>query len=129
MHQAGDDTVAPSVAQYRASLQAREDWTARTGLLLAPVNVQVLLHRLANTDLEAQLAYQDRIAAFHKQLRLFFYPYMFEERKMTTADLAKMPAYEGAVAGGALAWGQVLALGVMALLLLGVGLRKLRTPL
>jgi ABC-2 type transport system permease protein len=49
MHQAGDDAVAPSVAQYRASMMAREDWTARAGLLLASVNVQVLLHRLADT--------------------------------------------------------------------------------
>jgi len=128
MHQAGDDAVAGDVAQYRASLQAREDWTARVGVLLAPVNVQVLLHRLADTDLQAQLAYQDRIGAFHTRLRTFFYPYMFEERAIKREDLAKLPVYETGAPGGVLMGGQLLALAAMALVLMLVGLRKLRAP-
>lgn len=127
MHQAGDDAVAADVAEYRASMQARESWTARVGLVLASVNVQVLLHRLADTDLAAQLAYQDRIAAYHAQLRRFFYPYLFEERAMTRADLARLPRYEHVAAPGRLPTGQLLALGVLALALLAIGLRKLRT--
>lgn len=126
MHQAGDDAVAADVARYRASMAAREDWTARAGLLLASVNVQVLLHRLADTDLAAQLAYHERIGAYHTQLRRFFYPYLFEERPFTRADLAKLPVYENGPARGALALGQLGALAVLALVLLGVGLRRLR---
>jgi ABC-2 type transport system permease protein len=127
MHQAGDDAVAPSVAQYRASMQAREDWTARAGLLLASVNVQVLLHRLADTDLASQLAYHDRIGAYHTQLRQFFYPYLFDERPFTPGDAAKLPVYDGSAMKGTLALGQLLALAVLALLLLAAGLRTLRT--
>ncbi len=127
MHQAGDDAVAADVAQYRASMQARESWTARVGLVLASVNVQVLLHRLADTDLLAQLAYQDRIAAYHTQLRRFFYPYLFEERAMTQDDLAQLPRYEHVASPGRLPVGQLLALGALALALLAIGLRKLRT--
>ena len=118
----------PDVAQYRASLQAREDWTARVGLLLAPVNVQVLLHRLADSDLAAQLAYQERIGEFHARLRRFFYPYLFQERAMTAEDIRKLPVYENGETGGALAVGQMLALAVLALVMLLIGLRKLRTP-
>ncbi len=128
MHQAGDDAVAADVAHYRASMQAREDWTARVGLLLASVNVQVLLHRLADTDLLGQLAYQDRIAAYHTQLRRFFYPYLFEERAFTQADLAQLPRYEHVASSSRMPAGQLLALGVLALALLAVGLRKLRSP-
>jgi len=127
MHQAGDDAVAADVAQYRASMLAREDWTARAGLLLASVNVQVLLHRLADTDLASHLAYQDRIGGYHTQLRRFFYPYMFDERLFTPADLEQVPAFDDSVMRGTLAPGQLLALAVLALLLLGVGLRQLRT--
>src|SRR5690606_26114974 len=112
--------------QYRASMQARERWTARVGLLLASVNVQVLLHRLADTDLAAQLAYQDRIAAYHTELRKFFYPYLFEERQFTQSDLARLPRYVHGAAGGELASGQLLALAVLALALLGAGLHQLR---
>jgi ABC-2 type transport system permease protein len=127
MHQAGDDAVAGEVAHYRAGMLARESWTARAGLLLASVNVQVLLHRLADTDLTAQLAYQDRIKAYHAQLRRFFYPYLFEERPFTQADLAKMPVYDGAAHEGSLPPGQLLALALLALGLMMVGLGKLRT--
>lgn len=128
MHQAGDDAVAADVAQYRASMLAREDWTARVGLLLASVNVQVLLHRLADTDLAAQLAYQDRIATYHAQLRKFFYPYLFEERAFTQSDLAKLPVYEHGASPASLPVVQLMALAVLALGLMLVGLRKLRTP-
>jgi ABC-2 type transport system permease protein len=127
MHQAGDDAVALSVAQYRASMVAREDWTARAGLLLASVNVQVLLHRLADTDLASQLAYHDRIGAYHTQLRQFFYPYLFDERQFTPGDAAKLPVYDGRAMKGTLAPGQLLALAVLALLMLAAGLRTLRT--
>ena len=128
MHQAGDDAVAPDVAQYRASMLARDDWTARVGLLLASVNVQVLLHRLADTDLASQLAYHERIETYHTQLRRFFYPYMFEERPFTPGDLEKVPAFDVNVATGTLMMGQLLALAILAAALLAVGLRKLRTP-
>ena len=128
MHQAGDEAVAADVAQYRASMRAREDWTARVGLLLASVNVQVLLHRLADTDLAGQLAYQDRIAAYHAQLRGFFYPYLFEERAFTQADLEKIPAYRHVAAPTKLAPGQLAALAVLAIALMLAGLRTLRTP-
>lgn len=127
MHQAGDQAVADDVAQYRAGMAARDTWTARVGLLLASVNVQVLLHRLADTDLAAQLAYQDRIAAYHTQLREFFYPYLFNEQPFTQADLAKLPMYEAGVSTGTLPLGQVLALALMAAVIMLVGLRKLRT--
>ena len=128
MHQAGDDAVAADVAQYRASMQARESWTARAGLLLASVNVQVLLHRLADTDLASHLAYQERIAAYHTRLRQFFYPYLFEERAFTQADLGKVPAYRHQAAPTVLPLGQLAALALLALVLMAVGLRKLRTP-
>lgn len=126
MHQAGDDAVAADVARYRASMQAREDWTARVGLLLASVNVQVLLHRLADTDLAAQLAYHERIGAYHARLRRFFYPYLFEERPFTRADLERLPAYAAGAPGGTLAAGQLAALAVLALVVLLAGLRSLR---
>lgn len=128
MHQAGDEAVAGDVAQYRASMQAREDWTARAGLLLASVNVQVLLHRLADTDLAGQLGYQERIANYHAQLRRFFYPYLFEERAFTEADLAKVPAYRHVAAPAQMPLGQLAALALLAIAVLAVGLRKLRTP-
>jgi hypothetical protein len=39
---------------------------------LPAVGFQALIHRLAKTDLTAQLAYKDQVRAFHKQLQQFF---------------------------------------------------------
>lgn len=124
MHQAGDDAVAGLAAQYRQSLWSREEWTRRAGLLLAGVNVQVLLHRLAGTDLEARLAYLDRIGDFHGQVRKHFYPYVFHERPFGPADFAKLPAYQPASAAGMPPWPLALALAALAAAALLLGMRR-----
>lgn len=93
MHQVGDEAVAAQVAAYRVGLLARERWATRLGWLLPNVAAQGLLHRLADTDLVAQLDYQDSIGAFHERLRTFFYPYLFLDRPFTRADFALLPNY------------------------------------
>jgi len=125
MHQAGDHAVAPQVAQYRASLQAREEWTARASLLLPSVSVQVLLHRLADTDLSAQLAYQARIARFHADLRRFFYPYLFDERPFGPADVARIPTFAAAPPSGSLPARPLAALMLLSIAIAIVGMRQL----
>ena len=126
MHQAGDDAVANQVADYRASLLARQAWTDRAGWLLPGVATQSLLHRLADTDLRAQLAYQDQIAAFHESLRLYFYPYLFNERRFTRADFDGMPAYTARSFEGSLLRSSLLALVVLTLLLVGLAAARFR---
>ncbi|WP_374586278.1 DUF3526 domain-containing protein [Pseudoduganella sp.] len=124
MHQAGDDAVAAQVAQYRKSLWSREEWTRRAGLLLAGVNVQVLLHRLAGTDLEARLAYMDRISDFHGQVRRHFYPYVFNERPFGPEEFARLPSYQPASAAGQPPLGLVAALALLAGAALLLGMRR-----
>lgn len=93
-HQLGDDSVAPRAAAYRAALLARQAWTDRIGWILPGVGAQAVLHRLAGTDLPAQLAYQDRIAAFHARLRLFYDGYLYTGRPFGAADFARRPVYQ-----------------------------------
>ena len=92
-HQLGDDSVAQLVQEYRAGLLSRQAWTDRLGWLLPGVGAQSVLHRAADTDLQAQLAYQDRTAAYHAEVRHFFYPYLFNERRFGTEDFAKLPQF------------------------------------
>lgn len=93
-HQLGDESVAEQARVYRAGLLARQAWSDRLGWLLPGVGVQAALHRAAHTDLLAQLAYQDRIADFHRQIRDFYYPYMFIDRPFSTADFQHRPTFE-----------------------------------
>lgn len=89
----GDLSVAEQIRSYRAGLEARDAWTRRVGLSLPPVGVQVAIHRLARTDLQAQLAYQDRIRAFHERLRRFYYPYIFNEVSFSQSDFDRAPRW------------------------------------
>lgn len=92
--QVGDESVAAQVAAYRAGLEARERWTRHLSWLLPAVGTQVLLHRLARTDLQAQLAYQDRIREFHGRLRKFYYPYVFNDVPFREADFDLAPRWQ-----------------------------------
>lgn len=118
--QLGDESVATQVAAYREGLLARQRWTTRLGWLLPGVGVQAALHRQANTDLQAQLDYQDHIAEFHARLRAFYYPYLFKELGFGAKDFAAQPRFIPQTASVGAPVGQLLGLmfmGVAALLL------------
>jgi ABC-2 type transport system permease protein len=92
-HQIGDERVASQAMRYREGLAKRQELTSRVGWALPPVTAQVLLHRLAATDLPAQLAYEDSIRAYHGQLRRFYYPYLFNELHFGGKDFSNAPAF------------------------------------
>lgn len=94
-HQVGDKSVAGKVAAYRRGIEARDAAAHSVGWLLPPVAVQTLLARLAETDMQAQLAYQDRIRHFHKRLRNFYYGYLFTDTPFGKADFEKAPKFRG----------------------------------
>jgi len=94
-HQVGDEGVAGRVAAYRAGLERRGAAADALGLVLPSVGVQAALTRLARTDLEAQLAFQDRVRAYHRRLRDFYYGYLFYDRPFGTADFARAPRFGG----------------------------------
>lgn len=90
----GDLAAAPQAKAYRAGLEARDQMTSRIGFVLPAVGLQALLHRTAQTDLRAGLQYQDRIRAYHEELRRFYYPYLFNDMPFREADFAKAPKWD-----------------------------------
>lgn len=113
MHEMGDDSVAGQVAAYRASLAARQAWTERLGWLSPAAAAQSLVHRIADSDLPAHLAYQDSVAAFHRRLQASYYPYLFGERPFLRADFDRAPAYAPRLPSGSMAVVPLLALMVL----------------
>lgn len=126
MHQAGDDAVAPMVAEYQRGLAKREDMTHWAGLLLPSVGTQVLLHRLANTDLQGQLDYQNRIAHFHTQLRQYYYPFIFHDKKFGAADFDKLPKFQGKSIAGDVMPELLTMNGILTLIVGGLAIRRLK---
>lgn len=111
-HQLADESVAGQAALYREALLERQRWTARVGVFVPAVAVNVLLHRMTATDLPAQLEYQSRIQAFHDQLRAFYYPYLFGKRPVVEADYRKAPRFAPQAAAGTI---DVLSLAALVL--------------
>lgn len=89
----GDLSVADQARAYRSGLEARDRWTRSLAIVLPPLATQVTIHRLAETDLAAQLAYQDRIRTYHRQLREFYYPYIFDERPFGLEEFKAAPRW------------------------------------
>ncbi|MEA9912827.1 DUF3526 domain-containing protein [Xanthomonas campestris pv. raphani] len=93
-HANGDAQVAPQVSAYRQGLLRREALAQRVAAVLPPVALQAALTRLAGTDLQAQLAYQDRIRDYHRALRTYYYGFLFRDRAFTGDDFARAPRFE-----------------------------------
>lgn len=93
-HQVGDESVADQVRAYRSGLEGRDAAARTLGWALPAVGLQATLSRLAETDLKAQMAYQDRVRAYHQRLREFYYGYLFRDRPFTKADFARAPSFD-----------------------------------
>lgn len=127
MHQAGDDAVAPQVAEYEDSLRTRQRRAEQAGWFLPGITAQIALQRLANTDLQAQLRYRERIAGFHGALRQYFYPYVFNETPFRMTDVDAMPRYGAPAVSGTVHTSSIaalIALAVLASVLAGYALRR-----
>ena len=92
-HDNADRAVARQSAQYRAGLVARDRAAGWLGAVVPPVGVQMLLARLAGTDVQAQLEYQAQVRAYHRRLRHYFYDYIFPDRRFDTNDYAAIPRF------------------------------------
>lgn len=125
-HQNGDQSVAGQARAYRAALLARQQWTDRLGWLLPGVAAQAVLHRMADTDLRAQLAYQDQVAGFHRRIRDFYYAYLFNDRAFGTTDFAKQPLFTPRMAQAASLSVDARILMLLGALVLIAGLSTLR---
>lgn len=99
----GDEHVADVSRDYRDRVALREERAGLFGLLLPPITIQRSLHRLARSDVTAQLAYQDRVRAFHARLRHYYYPYLFTPTPFTPADYDRAPRFSDDLADPRLA--------------------------
>ncbi len=92
--QRGDEVAAPLSQAYRDAIARRDALTGRVALLSPPVAVQRALQRAAGTDVQASLAYDARIRAFHAELRHFYYPFLFNEEPYRLEALRDLPQFE-----------------------------------
>jgi ABC-2 type transport system permease protein len=91
--QLGDEHVAAMSRAYRGGVARREQRAGWIAWLLPPIAIQRALHRVANTDVQAQLEYQDRVRAFHERLRRYYYPFLFDAVAFGSAEFDRTPEF------------------------------------
>ncbi|MEM1403075.1 MAG: DUF3526 domain-containing protein [Pseudomonadota bacterium] len=91
--QVGDQRVAPISEAYRAGRVARDRAAGTLAMFAPPALLERYLQKLAGTDLAAHLAYEQRIRAFHRELRNYYYPKLFREEPYEAAALEKLPDF------------------------------------
>ena len=92
--QVGDMQAEPVVSAYREGRLAR-DAAAGVAAWLSPASlVERGFERLAGTDTRAMIAYEDRVRAFHADLRAFHYPLLFGDPPYDPLVFGRLPRYQ-----------------------------------
>ncbi len=92
----GDLHVADESRAYREGIARRAELARIAGWLLPPAGLAQAMAAMAGTDVTAQLAYQQRIRAYHRELREFYYDYLFNDKPFGADDLALVPRWRPA---------------------------------
>ena len=93
MQQMGDEEGAAAAAAMRNKLERRDAFSTLSGYLFPSVHTLLTLNTLAHSDLANYLAAQDHLAAYHEDLRLAFYPSIFNGDRVATVDWARYTAH------------------------------------
>ena len=92
----GDLHVAAQSQAYRDGIAQRAALARTAGWVLPPAGLAQAMAVMAGTDVAAQLAYQQRIRRYHRELREFYYDYLFNEKPFKVEDLARGPRWRPA---------------------------------
>lgn len=89
-----DVKLESQVSAREQALNQRDQATGLLARFLPTVWVQRNLEEIAQSDVPDLLAQRQRITRFHTQLRLYLYPYLFEEKPFTTDAYMRLPVFE-----------------------------------
>ena len=92
--QVGDQIAAPIAQQYQAAAQKKYDLAGYVSLISPPLLFQRQVTRIASTDALAAFEYEQQIREFHKQIRLFYYPWLFNPESFDKQQLTNLPNFD-----------------------------------
>lgn len=101
MQQMGDDESIDDTKALRQKLRQREKASKQWSRFLPNMHLQLAFNELAGTSLDDHLRFMDATGRLHEQLRLFFYPKIFEEVTADKIDWAQFtPEYHNPASVG-----------------------------
>lgn len=91
--QVGDQRAQALSEAYTAGRERRDRLAGWLSIIAPPVLLERSLQQLAGTDLQASLAYEARVRAFHASLRAFYYPKLFRNEPFEPGALEGLPRF------------------------------------
>lgn len=91
--QVGDQKASDLSLAYRRATKQKDRLASRFALLSPPMLTQRALTALAKTDTAAAIKYEQTIRDYHKSLREFYYPLMFDEVPFSLKTLEQVPDF------------------------------------
>ncbi|ASZ13092.1 hypothetical protein CK934_20065 [Chitinophaga sp. MD30] len=123
----GDEAAVHSSKTLFDKLGQRQLWANRVGYLLPTINAQQQLNHLARTDLADHISYLTAVKDYHREVREYFYPYIFRHQVTEQADWLHMPVFRPKVfAAVTLPYSSLLSLFVFTIVCGGLGWRRSR---
>ncbi len=89
----GDMKTEKLSKAFRQGRLERDRLASYLSLLAPPALLERSLQKLAKTDTESNLAYEQKVRDFHAQLRQFYYPKLFEALPFDQEKLSEIPDY------------------------------------
>ena len=87
MQQMGDDQALKSRLAVADKLAARQRFTNTAALFFPTIQTQLAVNELAGSDLGAHLEFQQAVRDYHEQIRLHFYPAIFQEQDIASTNI------------------------------------------
>jgi ABC-2 type transport system permease protein len=87
MQQMGDDQAQASRASVESKLSSRQQFTNLVALFIPTIQTQLAINELAGSDLNTHLAFQQSVRQYHEQIRLQFYPAIFQNQKISSTNI------------------------------------------
>ncbi len=92
--QVGDQAAEELSAAYRNGREERARLAQWASVLAPPSLLERALQTLAKTDLRASIDYENRVRAYHRELREFYYPKLFGNEPFDKTLLDNLPPFE-----------------------------------
>ncbi len=89
MQQMGDDESKEEREAMYNKIRSREELSEKIAQFFPPLQVQLSMNDIANTSLTHQVKFLDATTKFHEDLRLQFYPKIFENEHTNTINWKK----------------------------------------
>ncbi len=89
----GDHKTEHLASAYTTGRLERDRMAGLLALAAPPALLERLLQKLAGTDMNSTLAYEQQARAFHARLRSFYYPGFFGDEPFSPDRLADLPRF------------------------------------